>query len=1716
MLRKNLPTNYFKNRDLLFQIMDWQEFDQSVEVKDEDDKDGEEDKDVDYSFSVADANKSYKKKPYKKRVFLKKQMICGYGVTDEGHSICVNILDFQPYFYLSLPEELTIQKNFDLFINILKDTVGDWHSKGLVNAEIIEKKEFYGFTNNELFKYAKFTFHSSMAYNGFKTKLLKETFRISRLDKTYDLSKNLCETKVKSMLRFFHTQNIDPAGWMVIKKGNYERNIGICEDKFDLNNKHSRCQIEVNCVYNKIEKVEKNSIGKVLVASFDLECVSDDGSFPKALNPLDPVIQIGTTVYEFGNRECKLSYVATLGACDPIENAIVESFKSEKELILGWAKFIAKLDPDILTGYNIWGFDWKYLYHRSETGNGGLISPYVDQLFNILQRSSREKIVKLTEQKLSSSALGDNFLYYIDIEGIVQIDLFKVMQRDYKLDSYKLDNVAQFFLKQKKEDLPYKQLFANYKRGTSKDIQEIAIYCIKDCDLVNRLIDDRQVLVSNIGMANVCVVPFLYLFLKGQGIKIFSLVAKITREEGFVVKDLNDDDIDKASYEGAIVFVPEPGVYFEPVVVMDYNSLYPSSMIAENISHDSIVGFKEYRLKSQMLGFKKEDEVQQVGEESEVKASNIKNMLKAGIKKYEEEEKNKVIKKKSGNLQDGSNLVCNESNCVLIKNTIVQKYDNLPEFNYIEITYDVFEGIKDDKHKIGYKTCRFAESKSGEKALLPRILRVLLKARKDTRKKMEYQNIYMNDGTVKVGIATTPDKRAVVSEIDPKADPNDFYLFEEDKKSTEEYNVFNVIDGIYKIKKCDIIRVEDTYNQDEIDVLEGLQIAYKVVCNSLYGQVGASTSPICYKELAACTTATGRNMVIHARDTTMKHFVGAKLTYGDSVTGDTPVLLRDINSNEIYVKSISDLNDQWESYEAFKPWDTTLQEKEQTTYNAEIWTAHGWAKINRVIRHKTVKKIYRVLTHIGCVDVTEDHSLLSPTLEQVKPKDVNVGTELRHGFPNTFMEKDYGVCEEEAYLWGFFMGDGSAGAYDTKYGIKYMWHLNNKDLDLLNKLVEYAKKVENLDFKIMDTLKSSNVYKVTPVKNIRDISIKYRKMFYNSDKYKIIPKEIINSPLNIKEKFLEGLYAADGCRADTQNIGCHRIDTKGKISAQCIYLLLRSMGYNVSMNTRSDKTNIFRLNYTKGKIRKNENSIKKINILNETTTNEYVYDIETTDGTFQAGIGQMIVKNTDSIFVNFTDHIKQKYPGRTFTEEELLEESIKVGQEAAKNVNKYIKAPQNIEYEKTFWPFVIFSKKRYFGNKYEKSIKKYKETSMGIVLKRRDNAPILKSIYKGIIDIILNKRDLAGSKLFFREAVKNLLEGNVDISQLVISKTIKADYANPTQIAHKVLADRMGERDEGNKPQSNDRIPYCYIDPHNWKCNMCKGKINEKNCKCNTCMKIFCFQHMGNHRSKCTPVCRFCKVTDKMLESDSYQKLNDWPEDKQYKLEKCLTCTAHYCPKCFPKHKMQKDKYGVINHNKCKKAIVPKLLQGDLIEHPQYIQEEKLKIDFMYYFEHQIMKPVYQIFELDMKHPGSIVQDLIISYNNKKNGSQSIANFFFKPVKKEVIKKKEEDSDDEEIEILLPKSKSKSKKEEGAKESSSISAFDVYDIKVNDSLKKEIMKNIEITMKKKETLTLADGVPDIEDDEGESGSGENTEDINLALEMFEDIEDLRRDINDID
>ena len=100
---------------------------------------------------------------------------------------------------------------------------------------------------------------------------------------------------------------------------------------------------------------------------------------------------------------------------------------------------------------------------------------------------------------------------------------------------------------------------------------------------------------------------------------------------------------------------------------------------------------------------------------------------------------------------------------------------------------------------------------------------------------------------------------------------------------------------------------------------------------------------------------------------------------------------------------------------------------------------------------------------------------------------------------------------------------------------------------------------------------------------------------------------------------------------------------------------------------------------------------------------------------------------------------------------------------------------------------------------------------MGIALKRRDYSKIMKEVYGAVIKKILWENDLPGSFKVLDEHLQKIVNGDVDLNSLVISKTLKSTYKDPTKIAHKVLAERIGERDPGNKPQINDRLAYIYI-----------------------------------------------------------------------------------------------------------------------------------------------------------------------------------------------------------------------------------------------------------------------------------------------------------------
>lgn len=1562
-----------------------------------------------------------------------------FGMTDTKKTIYINMWGFKPFFYVKIPRHWKLKK-VNYFVKVVKKRVKNEKLKDdLIATKIVSAKIFREFDDYTMHQFIKFEFNNTFAMRAFEYAFAYKIYDKELANKA--MKYEVFESNAEPMLRCMHVQNIDACGWVKIKKKYLKEITG---------ENRSYCNLNYKVKYNKIEKMESGHIQPFKIASFDIECTSEDTGFPQPQRKGDKIIQIGTTFNYYGEFNCYRKHIITLGSCDPIPNVEVVACKKESEVLLEWLKLIQESDPDIITGYNIIGFDFNYMHERSKLLDKITNKKHrLEWKFSHLSRIINE-IVPFTEKKLSSSALGDNFLKYYDMGGRVVADLMKVVQRDYKLPDYKLDTVASWFIRdniinvtpdpatnstivetkgtfglddkqyiaihykegyldykfmkgkkfvitditkksfrildyeiskdnfnsngtyfwtQAKDDVGPKDIF-RLQKGSSKDRAKVAKYCIQDCVLVNKLMAKLQVITNGVGMANVSNVPISYLFMRGQGVKIFSLMLKECSAEGFIMpvikrknrdfikksnkpvrlfrgdKDINDDEVedndddDPEGYEGATVFDPDRGVHYEPIPVLDYSSLYPSAMVHRNISHDCLMTEERY---------------QKLYEHGRIRANNL--MLKHDIKTFGKFKK-----------------MFNQNRFELDK--CGQEYSDIKSYIKIKEKYYInkvtFRGVGEKKDE--HTNCYYVRNRNGEMGVVPNILNKLLKTRKETKNKM-------------------------AKETDP-------FL---------------------------------------ASIWDGLQLAYKLTANSLYGQCGAPTSAIYKREVAASTTATGRELLIYARDFTERVFnkvvemivrkkkrtytkfmkqlfnrenvdkgitllwdslfgetwidesrlvdkkgkyndidtfidwfykevqkvmgdyrLIPKVMYGDSVTGETPIIIKFPNG-KIEVKRIDELSNNWRSYEKFKPHDEFDKEsKEQSFIDCEVWTNGNWNKLKRVIRHNTNKRIFRVKTFNSIVDVTEDHSLIDQHMNKCKPTDCKVGKIL---LKSLLPETDY-----------------------------------------------------------------KNIVK---------------------DIYKISGVESINIPENCDTPY---------------------IITKTQKSAQQTIIMLNKI-YKYELKEINEKYHINFMNESY-----ESSSIESIKEIKYTGNKIMVYDLETEQGIFNAGIGDLVVKNTDSVFVKTQFYHKSKVGQKKIkyeTDHNALEMGIKMGIFSGILINMLMPVPHDLEYEKTFWPFIIITKKRYVGNLYEHDPNSFKEKSMGIVLKRRDNAPVVKLVVGGIVDKILNERSGQAAVKFLRESIEDIMTEKYKIDKFVITKTLKSFYKDRTKLTHAVLADKIEERDSGNKPQSNDRIPYVFIEPRYLTCKISGEPVNIDNCKCRICGGMFSekwleFHNKPPHKTKgvdeskfvCIPRCKLTKETnmDNLIWCNRclgyYQKGNAYfrhllvakteidelgseivedIKNRYYKLSKingsivglndigselredrgsdrwlvgeynpfqlyyaALFAEEYYADqKIFSKH-MQEIKQYVMGLEKyqyldvetgCKNFMPRKILQGDRAETPNYVSEAGLSVDYLYYVTNQIEKPALQFLELVIKEPDKLFNNYEMIEQNRRLGRSHVMSF---------------------------------------------------------------------------------------------------------------------------
>eukprot|EP00033_Pygsuia_biforma_P006271 GCRY01006987.1.p1 GENE.GCRY01006987.1~~GCRY01006987.1.p1 ORF type:complete len:597 (-),score=200.00 GCRY01006987.1:27-1724(-) len=175
---------------------------------------------------------------------------------------------------------------------------------------------------------------------------------------------------------------------------------------------------------------------------------------------------------------------------------------------------------------------------------------------------------------------------------------------------------------------------------------------------------------------------------------------------------------------------------------------------------------------------------------------------------------------------------------------------------------------------------------------------------------------------------------------------------------------------------------------------------------------------------------------------------------------------------------------------------------------------------------------------------------------------------------------------------------------------------------------------------------------------------------------------------------------------------------------------------------------------------------------------------------------EVVYGDTDSVMIKFgVDNV---------------EESMALGEKAATFVSDTFVKPIRLEFEKVYFPYLLISKKRYAGLFWTNPKKWDKLDCKGIETVRRDNCPLVSGVVSRCLDLLLMERDVQGAINHAKTVVADLLQNKIDISQLVVTKSLaKEEYA--AKQPHVELAERMRKRDAGSAPQLGDRVAYVIV-----------------------------------------------------------------------------------------------------------------------------------------------------------------------------------------------------------------------------------------------------------------------------------------------------------------
>ena len=273
----------------------------------------------------------------------------------------------------------------------------------------------------------------------------------------------------------------------------------------------------------------------------------------------------------------------------------VNSEPTELDMMNRMVDIVRDYDPDILTGYEVHCGSWGYIIERAR----------LKYDYDLCDEFSRMKSQSHGRFGKESDKWGFNHTSTIRVTGRHIINIWRAMRGELNLLQYTMENVH----------YTYQDLTSWYTSDRPKDLFKAVSYYVLRVKLDIEILQENELVARTSEQARLLGVDFFSVFSRGSQFKVESLMLRIAKPENFLLPSPSRKQVGQQNALECLPLVMEPqsAFYNSPLLVLDFQSLYPSVMIAYNYCYSTFLGrvvnwrgrnkmgFTDYRRQQRLL-----------------------------------------------------------------------------------------------------------------------------------------------------------------------------------------------------------------------------------------------------------------------------------------------------------------------------------------------------------------------------------------------------------------------------------------------------------------------------------------------------------------------------------------------------------------------------------------------------------------------------------------------------------------------------------------------------------------------------------------------------------------------------------------------------------------------------------------------------------------------------------------------------------------------------------------------------------------------------------------------------------------------------------------------------------------------------------------------------------------------------------------------------------